>query len=291
MRDEVDPNDGLAEVADIWNAETADDLHRVLVLHPPMRGSADAFEPFQLLVKHHEAEPESSTVTAMLLLTDRRWSKGVGQLARRIDEAAILNATDLDLLAEAFVRADEALYWQIPDDWFGEDSVVIDLESGGPPPGEEAAERPDGPAVVRREVFPPLRRWASSRLTHGDATAWGGLLARARDLGGRGGASLVSGLLDAIGSLPLAAQDVLVDMAIEWPDQAVRLLGFGQLAQRKGPQAAHDRAIRDRSARVRAWADSILDASQPTSEVKATGTPRDDGQVGGGASGEQPTLF
>ena len=57
----VDPQDGLQEMADLWSAPTADALHRVLVLHPPVRETADAFEPYLLLSKHHEAEPEQNT--------------------------------------------------------------------------------------------------------------------------------------------------------------------------------------------------------------------------------------
>jgi len=290
MRHEVDPDDGLAELADLWSAETADDLHRVLVLYPPVRRSADTFEPVQLLVKHHDAEPGSSIVTAVLLLTDRRWSKGASQLVRRIEEADILKSGELDLLAEAFVASDGAVYWEVPEDWFGEDSIVIDLDSSGLPLAGDAAEVPDGPAVARREVFPPLRRWASSRLTHRDSTGWGESLARARDLGGRGGAALVSGLLDAIDTLSPAVQDLMIETAVDWPDQAVRLQGFGLLAERQGPQVAHDRAIGDPSARVRSWANSIVkaDSAAPGSHDAEPG--RDDGQTGD-ESGMHPSLF
>jgi hypothetical protein len=290
MRHEVDPKDGLAELTDLWSAETPGDLHRVLVLYPPIRRSADAFEPFQLLAKHHETEPGSSIVTAVLLLTDRRWSKGVGQLVRRIEQADILQPAELDLLAETFAASDGAVYWEVPEDWFGEGGVVIDLDPGGPPLPGDAGELPDGPAVARREVFPPLRRWASSRLTHRDPTGWAGLLARGRDLGGRGGAALMSGLLDAIDSLPVAAQDLMVEAAIDWPDQGVRLHAFGLLAERHGPQVAHDRAIDDPSARVRSWANSILKADRVTPEGNDVGTGRDGGRAGD-ESGEQPSLF
>ena len=59
-RTRVDAELGLAEVFNLWTAETADALHRVLLLHAPVRQFADTFEPFQLLVKHHETEPETS---------------------------------------------------------------------------------------------------------------------------------------------------------------------------------------------------------------------------------------
>ena len=43
MRRRPDPEDGAAEVFDLWSAETADELRRVLVLHPPAYRTANAF--------------------------------------------------------------------------------------------------------------------------------------------------------------------------------------------------------------------------------------------------------
>jgi len=152
----ADPDEGAREFVELWSAPTADALHRILVLHQPIRRSADVYEPFSLLEKHHEAEPTSSVVTAMLLLTDRRWGKGVGQLVRRIADAMILEQEQLDLLARAFLAADEALYWQVPDDWFG-DGHVIDLGPSTIEPDEGLDDVPDdlvapGPTIARREV-------------------------------------------------------------------------------------------------------------------------------------------
>ena len=87
QRHDVDVEAGFAEFADLWSAETADELHQVLVLRAAYRRSADAFEPFLLFAKHHLTEPTTSLITAMLLLTDSRWRNGVGQLARQIADA------------------------------------------------------------------------------------------------------------------------------------------------------------------------------------------------------------
>lgn len=101
-RRRVDPEDGMGEVFELWSAETAHDLHRILALYPPIRPSADAHEPFALLQKHHETESSTSAVTAMLLLTDRRWRGGVGKLVHRIAESDILDEEQLDLFAQTF---------------------------------------------------------------------------------------------------------------------------------------------------------------------------------------------
>ena len=49
MRPIVDPEDGAWEVAQLWTAPNADALHEVLALYPPVRRSADTFEPLALL--------------------------------------------------------------------------------------------------------------------------------------------------------------------------------------------------------------------------------------------------
>ena len=123
-----DPDDVFQEVADLWKAETAEDLHRVLTLHQPFRSSADWFEPYSLLRRHHKSEPHTSTVTAILLLTDTRWRKGVGRLVQRIADSGMLEDADLDLLARTFAAAGDHVYWEVPESWFGAESIVISIE-------------------------------------------------------------------------------------------------------------------------------------------------------------------
>jgi hypothetical protein len=144
QRHDVDVEAGYAEFADLWSAETADELHQVLVLRASYRRSADSFEPFQLFAKHHLTEPATSLITATLLLTDPRWRNGVGQFARQIADADILDPDALDLLAETFVAADEFVYWQVPDSWFGDGSIEIDLTDGSHPGSPRRGPQPPG---------------------------------------------------------------------------------------------------------------------------------------------------
>lgn len=143
---------------DLWSANDADALHRVLVLHQPVRGSADAFEPFCLLQKHHETEPDHSLTTALLLLTDRRWRNGSARLVRRMADSAILDIEQLALLAHTFLAADDALYWRVPEEWFAGGELVIDLDTGKVLDEHADESAPAGPTVARREVSPPPRR-------------------------------------------------------------------------------------------------------------------------------------
>ena len=140
----ADPEDGMREMFDLWSAETADALHRVLVLYPPIRATANTFEPMALLRHHHKTEPGTSPTTAMLLLTDRRWRSGAGRLARHIADSGLLTDEQLDPLAAVFVAAGDAVFWQVPDDWFADG---IDIVVGHTDPDDHGAEgRPPGRA-------------------------------------------------------------------------------------------------------------------------------------------------
>ncbi|MDP9334361.1 MAG: hypothetical protein M3Q30_13815, partial [Actinomycetota bacterium] len=113
----------------LLSAGNADALHQLLVLREPFRRESDATVPMYLLEKHHETEPSTSVVTAMLLLTDRRWRDGTGRLARRIEEAGLLPADELDLLGRAYVAADAYVFWRVPGEWLGTLVVEIELDA------------------------------------------------------------------------------------------------------------------------------------------------------------------
>jgi hypothetical protein len=293
----VDPNEGLQEAANLWLAECADDLRRVLVLHPPIRQSTDAGEALWLLEKFRATEPDTIVQTAVLLLTDPRWKGACGQVVRGIESRDLLEDAHLDLLARTFLAADDAVYWTMPDQWF-EGGAVIVLDDEGRVQGIDSDEvdrddiDPDeaetdavdsGPTVARREVHRPLRRWAAERVVRGDPSFWPGVMKRSDELGGRRGAFVALGLLDALDVLPDATQNLLVERATRAPDQAVRLAGYERLAVRVGADIARERAKRDPSAKVRAW------AAKPAIEpATAAATPANDTTAAGG---EQSSLF
>jgi hypothetical protein len=200
MSRRADPDDLAAELVELWSAPTAEELHRVLVLHPPFHRGANAFEPYQLLSKHHEIEPTGSVVTAMLLVTDPRWRDGAGNLLRQIEQSGMLDDDQLDLLAEAFLAAGEALFWAVPDHWFSAIGIVIEVGDVEEADDEAVVETEevDGPTVARREVYPPLRRWAAGRLVGRRPESWVQVLARTGEVDARAGAAVMSGLLDVV---------------------------------------------------------------------------------------------
>ncbi len=231
-------------------------LHQVLVLHPHGRESADAFEPIALLTKHHATEPESSAATATLLLTDRRWRAGVGQLVRAIANSGLLTAEQLDGLALQFLAADRYVYWPVPDAWFTAESVTLVVSDDVGEGADEVAVS-EGPAVAARDVAPPLRRWAAARLVAAEPAAWTRLLERARDLDARHAAAVVVGMFDSFERLPVTAQDWLVTKGTTWPHHSVRRAALEVVAIRDGAHVAHERARADPNARIRDWAATL----------------------------------
>jgi hypothetical protein len=283
----VDPQDRLREIADLWSAPTADALHRVLVLHPPVGEMADAFEPYFLLSKHHEAEPEQTLATAVLLLTDARWRKGASHLVRRIADGGLLGEEQLDLLSRTFLVADDAVYWTVPADWFATEGIEITLDVALDEEDVDVQEEDeDGPVVARRELAPPLRRWAASRELAREPATWAALLARARELSARHGAAVMAGMLDLADVLGADARELLIKHATTWPHHDVRLLAFELIAERDSAATAHALAHDDPNAKIRAWAATLARRSRAPdgNDVADPGQPWQD-------KAEPPALF
>lgn len=288
MRPPADPEEGLRELVSLWSAPSADALHRVLVLQPHVRESADAFEPMALLAKHHATEPGTTAATAILLLTDRRWRGGQGQLVRRIADSGLLSDEQLDLLASAFMAADRCVYWPVPDEWFSDESTVLVVSDDDGEDADETAVN-DGLAVAARHVDPPLRRWAAAHLLARDPAAWPRLLATAEDLDARHGAAVVAGMFDGIESMPAAAQALLVTKGTTWPHQHVRRVALELVAARDGCGVAYRLAHVDPNAKIRAWA-ATLDRHRPGSQGTDVGQSRPDRDRSPSDS-DQVTLF
>lgn len=253
-----------AGFVDLWSAATAEDLHYVLVMHQPFASSADWLVPMVLLARHHKTEPNTSTTTAALLLTDRRWRNGVHRLVERIAESGLIDAADLDMLATTFVTAGQDIYWKVPESWFGDESIEIVLEDGVIDVHEVSSdtdEFDDGPMVIARRVHPPVRRWAAAHVLARDPSVWVKLLADARDRKGDDGAAIMRGLLDELDRVPITASKMIIDTAVTWPRFGVRKQALERLAEGGDRKTAHDLALRDSNAKIRELAPSLLESS------------------------------
>lgn len=222
-------------------------------------------EPLWLLRQVAETEPEGAFTTALLLLTDRRWRKGLSQLVRRIEDSGCIDADDLDDLAESFLAAEKVLYWVVPDGWFGDEEIIAtdfgdpvgDADGGGEAAGADESVD-EGGVCVAREVHPPLRRWAAARLVARDLAEAETLIERTGAVDPRAGAAIMAGLIDVIDRADGTMRDRLIDAAVGWPDHGVRRAGIELAAARDGAIAAYDLAARDPNARIRDWGPSLL---------------------------------
>ncbi|MGE4164166.1 MAG: hypothetical protein AB7G23_20790, partial [Vicinamibacterales bacterium] len=202
----------------------------------------------------------------------------------------------LDLLAQAFVQADEHVWWRCPDDWF-DGEVVIELgdetAAGKLSAGEESAG--GGPTVVRRRVPPAVRRWAVRRLVGQQPLRWAAVLEVAAAAPTKVAAPILLGLLDGEASLTAAAADLVREAAIASSDATVRMAGLRHLAA-ADRDAAVARAAADSNARVRRWGESLAVAAAQSGH--APGEDTGAGAVGGPPAGNgnpaqdgQGTLF
>lgn len=231
----------LEEMFALGNAGSVEEFHRRLVLFPSAdRNRSDAFEPVCWFRHYHETKGHGAATTALLLVTDRRWRNATGRIMEGISNSGLIGDDDLDLLAQAFLAAGPYLYWKAPEDWF-DDGIEIVLEhetnSRSVPADPAPATSDGGPTVVRRELRPPLRRWAAARLVRRDPTTWGSVLQRAGELEARNGAAVLRGLLDAVDSLPERAQSVLVRRAAVWPQRDVRAAAEALTARARRPRS------------------------------------------------------
>jgi hypothetical protein len=221
--DEWSRFDGLVT---LHTAEDARELHRRLVCFSEGGGSkADAFEPWCLLHRFHSKDPDGAVVTALLLLTDRRWRNATSRLLRRIDESGLVPDDQLDVLAQTFLTAGPQVYWEAPGEWFDESAIVLD--SGSPDvvdvvDDDALDQRDDTPVVFAREIRPPLRRWAAARAVRSDPGCWGAVVTRAREADPRGGAAILFGLVDSIDVVAPAARSFVLDIAESWPNRKLR---------------------------------------------------------------------
>jgi hypothetical protein len=284
----VDPEEGLGELMSLWLAESADALHRVLVLHPHVRQNADAFEPMALLEKHHATEPGTSVATAILLLTDRRWRGAVAQLVRRIADSRVLSGEQLDALAATFLGGR-------PLRVLARVGGVVPRRVGGRCPcgpwrrglrGDRGERRPHrgGSAACA-----PLRRWAASHLLSEDPAVWPRLLTRAQNLEARHAAAVVARMFDSIGSLPAAAQLLLVIKGKTWPHHDVRRAALEVIATRDGADVAFQLAYVDSNAKIRAGAETLVRPS-PLPQASDVGESHRD-QNRSTSENSQATLF
>lgn len=238
------PEARMADLGILLAAADADELHRALVLSVPACQEREPTLAVALFRSIHERAGDGAAVTAMLLMTDARWSAAARPVATRLEETGLVPGDELDLLARAFVAADDAVYWSCPADWFDGPEIVVTFDDDDIDGDEEEQPVDDREVVVARRVTTGLRRWAAARLVRSEPSTWGELLGLARSVGGARGGAVMLGLLDERTILTHPAARLIETAALQWSRRDVRAAASRRVTSmpRARPPAADDRA-------------------------------------------------
>ncbi len=250
---------------DLQSASTAEELWVVLIRWHGMRASSVWEEPYLLFMRFHRHDSTDADMTAALLCTDHRWRNAAHHLIARLTDSGVLDSEQLDQLA----------------DWFSGEAFEISLETSD-------ARGRGRASVVRRSIWPPLRRWAGKHHVARRPEHWRDVIDASTALPSRDAAATVLGVLDAADHVAPEQHAVLAEIGLNHGSGSVRLATLPILAATSGSDAALDVARRDRSAKVRAW----KPIPSGTERSPTGGRPSSDSaETSTGTSSGQPSLF
>lgn len=102
-------------------------------------------------------------------------------------------------------------------------------------------------------VWPPLRRWAASRVLVSRLAEPDALIEHARRLPAHDGAAVITGAVDAADHLPPRQARAVVDIAIGWGHKSPRKAALERLCSWGETERAHAAAATDPDASLRRW--------------------------------------
>jgi hypothetical protein len=215
--------------------------------------SSNHWDAGLLFRRHHGDGQPGALETALLLCTDLRWRRATAGLIAEIAGSGVLDGNELAVLAESFLY--EAVIWEAPAAWTEGAWIEIVLsESADGDDGPAEDDPPTGPLEVRREVRPPLRRWAAAELLRQRPERLDDVFARKQTLSARDAAAVVAGIIDASDALDQQRAQRVLEIGLGWPAGWVRLVALERLAGGHSLDAARRLAADDPDARIRRWA-------------------------------------
>jgi hypothetical protein len=245
----------LQDLGALWLAESPEELWRALVFGGGLRASSNHWDAGLLFRRHHGDGQPGALDTALLLCTDLRWRRATAGLIAEIAGSGLLNGDELVVLAESFL--DEAVVWEAPAAWTEGPwiEIVLSESADGDDDGDPGQDDPPpGPLQVRREVRPPLRRWAAAELLRQRPERLDDVFARTQTLSARDAAAVVAGVIDASDALDQQRAQRVLEIGLGWPAGWVRLVALERLAGGHNLDAARRLAASDPDARIRRWA-------------------------------------
>lgn len=234
------------EVGDVTDAPA---LWRLLVRNTaaPELAPSVAVEAFR---RHHCGGEQGAYDSVLLLCTDWRWRRTSAKVLAGIVDSQILDNTDQDRLADALLWRDKVPYTH-PTGWFGTTFIEIDLDGPG---SRKVSVDPRTPMIAERQVWPPLRSWAATRVLGRQRSTPARVLKRARSLPPHDGAAVVTGAVRAVDELDDAQQRAIIDAALQWRNKAPRKAALELLLTRGAADRSLAIAAADPDASIRAWA-------------------------------------
>jgi hypothetical protein len=243
LRTDQDAVDELVAVKD------ADELCRLLLGNPGGWGrSTRHAEAVELLTRVHGTGELPFPLAVMLVCTCRRWDRVTAKLIAAIHDSRLLDNTELDELADAFLAHDHVISYPLA--WASPQWLAIDLHEGT---GRTYTVTEHTPAQHHVRPEPPLRRWAARQALCTRPERLAELLSAAERFEPRHRDAAVHGLLDAAGVLDEPARRALVDRGLRAAQGSVRTAALEYLCELDGPETARRLAASDPNAQVRKW--------------------------------------
>lgn len=229
--------------------EDAEELCRQLLASPGGWGSSTRhIEAVELLEQVAGTSELPGSFVVLMVCTCRRWDRVTARLIAAIEDARLLDAADLDELAEAFLSHEHVISY--PLTWVSPQWLEVELDSGA---GRTYTVDEHTLAQHRPSFEPPLRRWAAQRVLRADPARLDDLLRSARAFEPRHRDAFVHGLLDAAEGLDEDRQRDLIRCGLESAQASVRRSALDRLCELDGPEVASRRARADTNAAVRKW--------------------------------------
>jgi hypothetical protein len=250
--------DDNAPLDELAASEDADELCQRLLASPWSWGSSTShIEAVELLAKVHGTGELPASFVALMVCTCRRWDRVTARLIAAVEDGGLLDAAELDELAESFLCHEHAISYPLA--WASPQWLEIELDAGN---ARTYTVDDDTLAQHRPSVEPPLRRWAARRALRANPGRLDDLLRAARGFEPRHRDALVHGLLDAGDAIDENRRRRLIRRGLQTAQASVRRTALDWLCELDGPEKTHRRARADSNAAVRKWRPRGQETSQ-----------------------------
>jgi hypothetical protein len=218
----------------------------------PLLPPVVAVETFRRL---HQSGAQGAFDSALLLCTDWRWHSVSANVISGIVDSDILDDRAQDRLADELLWQKQVRY-RHPLWWIG--STVVEYHLDSPGPGRTVRLDPNTPTTAHRQVWPPVRTWAASRVLKRHRASADDVIEYARSLPARDAAAVVTGAVRAVDDLDSDQVRTVLNAALTWGHKAPRKAALERLLVSGEDDLVRTLTHNDPDASIRRWADKQL---------------------------------